>query len=197
MDVLTQPQVNVYNEAGRGRKQCPACQKYVGVRNAKCVCGHDFHAERPAETEEAEEINTYEEAGRGRKQCPACEKYVGARNAKCACGHDFANDEVSHSNSAENDRWTPRRDYTLVGDYEARMTAYAPSGACPVKLHGIDVDSMHDWIAGLIVYGKANQIRYTSHALRYFLWTLCDHQYESARFKEAYANCLEALGVAY
>lgn len=27
---------------GRGRKQCPNCKAYVGVRTQDCVCGHNF-----------------------------------------------------------------------------------------------------------------------------------------------------------
>ena len=29
-------------EAGRGKKTCPACNKVVGSRAAKCECGHEF-----------------------------------------------------------------------------------------------------------------------------------------------------------
>lgn len=34
--------MNTWNEAGKGRKQCPACKVYVGVRASKCKCGHIF-----------------------------------------------------------------------------------------------------------------------------------------------------------
>ena len=30
------------NEGGRGKKQCPKCQAYLGARQAKCECGHEF-----------------------------------------------------------------------------------------------------------------------------------------------------------
>ena len=37
------PKGNVFDEAGKGRKQCLVCKKYVGVRNAQCPnCGHAF-----------------------------------------------------------------------------------------------------------------------------------------------------------
>lgn len=29
-------------EPGRGKKQCPGCQKYVGAPTRKCECGHEF-----------------------------------------------------------------------------------------------------------------------------------------------------------
>ena len=31
-----------YVMPGRGRKQCPECQVYVGVRTQECECGHEF-----------------------------------------------------------------------------------------------------------------------------------------------------------
>ena len=34
-----------YVMPGRGRKQCPDCQVYVGVRTQECECGHEFVAE--------------------------------------------------------------------------------------------------------------------------------------------------------
>jgi hypothetical protein len=27
---------------GRGKKQCPKCERYLGVRSAKCDCGYEF-----------------------------------------------------------------------------------------------------------------------------------------------------------
>lgn len=40
MKISTQP--------SRGRKQCPNCSLYVGVRLAQCSCGHMFDAKAPA-----------------------------------------------------------------------------------------------------------------------------------------------------
>ena len=34
--------VVVYDESGKGRKQCPACKKYVGIFVKVCVCSHVF-----------------------------------------------------------------------------------------------------------------------------------------------------------
>jgi hypothetical protein len=34
--------VKTYDEGGKGKKQCPACKKYVGLRTALCACGHAF-----------------------------------------------------------------------------------------------------------------------------------------------------------
>lgn len=34
--------MTTYTEGGRGRKQCPKCEVYLGVRVAECECGHEF-----------------------------------------------------------------------------------------------------------------------------------------------------------
>ncbi len=34
--------VPTYSEGGRGRKECPACKKFVGARVHDCACGHNF-----------------------------------------------------------------------------------------------------------------------------------------------------------
>ncbi len=32
----------MFNGPGPGRKQCPSCKAYIGVRTAVCPCGHAF-----------------------------------------------------------------------------------------------------------------------------------------------------------
>lgn len=39
---LTNPVTNTYSLPGRGRKQCPECNTYVGVRAKVCKCGYVF-----------------------------------------------------------------------------------------------------------------------------------------------------------
>lgn len=34
--------ITVYSLPGRGRKQCPDCDRFVGVRTKQCMCGHIF-----------------------------------------------------------------------------------------------------------------------------------------------------------
>ncbi len=36
------PQIKIFDGRGRGRKQCPKCQKFIGVRHKICVCKHVF-----------------------------------------------------------------------------------------------------------------------------------------------------------
>jgi hypothetical protein len=36
--------VKTYNEGGKGKKPCPSCKKYVGLRTSMCACGHVFQS---------------------------------------------------------------------------------------------------------------------------------------------------------
>lgn len=42
------PSVKFFDGPGRGRKQCPSCEKYVGVRTKNCSCGHSFLRKKTA-----------------------------------------------------------------------------------------------------------------------------------------------------
>lgn len=82
--------MNVFNEAGRGRKQCSDCKKFIGVRCNTCVCGSsNFAKTAKVDLAAAKEVRTFEEAGRGRKQCAECNAYVGCKVSICVCGHEF------------------------------------------------------------------------------------------------------------
>ena len=35
-------EIKIHSTPGRGKKQCPECKVYLGVRNGKCICGHEF-----------------------------------------------------------------------------------------------------------------------------------------------------------
>lgn len=41
------PKTKTFKEGGRGRKQCPECQAFVGGRTRECVCGYDFNKPAP------------------------------------------------------------------------------------------------------------------------------------------------------
>jgi hypothetical protein len=45
----------VFAEKGRGRKQCPNCQKFIGARVPVCVCGYDWKTEKVGEPPVAKE----------------------------------------------------------------------------------------------------------------------------------------------
>jgi len=80
-------------QPGRGKKQCPGCKKYVGVRTTICVCGEQLTDSRKtvAKTEIIpKEVVVSDTPGKGKKQCPGCKKYVGIRVKVCLCGEKFA-----------------------------------------------------------------------------------------------------------
>ena len=94
----TEPkEVKIYDEPGKGKKQCPQCLKYVGLRVSVCACLFDFSTVTKAE----KAIPTYDEPGRGRKQCLSCSKYVGYSAAKCPCGNEFTVGVASASGEAK------------------------------------------------------------------------------------------------
>jgi hypothetical protein len=41
--------IETYKEAGRGRKKCPQCDSFVGVRIIQCGCGFDFSGQEKKE----------------------------------------------------------------------------------------------------------------------------------------------------
>lgn len=41
-----------YMLPGKGRKECPACHAFVGVRTLTCVCGHEFLIGQSVKSEE-------------------------------------------------------------------------------------------------------------------------------------------------
>lgn len=70
----------------RGRKQCPNCKAYVGVRLGQCVCKYVFTATAPKPPRVAK---VFDGPGRAIKQC-ACGTYVHAKLAICpTCNQVF------------------------------------------------------------------------------------------------------------
>jgi hypothetical protein len=43
--------INIFDGRGRGRKQCPKCRVYIGVRHKICVCKHVFQKKVDIELE--------------------------------------------------------------------------------------------------------------------------------------------------
>lgn len=70
----------------RGRKQCPNCKAYVGVRLGQCVCKYVFAAAAPKPPKVAK---VFDGPGRAIKRCP-CGTYVHAKLAICpTCNQAF------------------------------------------------------------------------------------------------------------
>ncbi len=52
---------NVYVRAGKGRKLCPDCGSYVGVRTSFCECGHEFIKGQSTNASTADKNSQFEE----------------------------------------------------------------------------------------------------------------------------------------
>lgn len=82
----------VYDEGGKGRKQCPSCKKYVpGVRK-QCVCGHTFvpktkGPEVPPEPKEPREPRATEPRGEPREPSYSDPRLLRVSTPAGACPH--------------------------------------------------------------------------------------------------------------
>jgi len=119
----------IEDEPGRGRKQCPNCEKYISARMHKCPkCEHRFlRTKKTTKKGERTMAKTKKKvtpkgtAGKGRKQCPQCEKYVGARASKCDCGHEFPKNTKNTKKSGLSDTLKKLSD---VKDFVAEAGGY-------------------------------------------------------------------------
>lgn len=144
-------EATVYNEAGKGRKQCPDCHKYVGVRSTECVCGFSFSGY--VKPKDVETTVTYTEGGKGKKQCAHCNKFVGARVKTCECGHSFipTNEPEADLVLTDTDEDGDGEDYHPISfrhklGFPNHRCTLIPAGECPVKLSGTDKEIVLDWI---------------------------------------------------
>ena len=125
----------IYDEPGRGRKPCPACKKYVGVRCSICEsCGQQFVATKPKAPKSPKVKKTpvppkaYDEGGPGRKQCE-CGKYYGSRGSKCpACGSSVVAPKVAQNKPAKvYDEGGPGRKQCECGKYYGARVRKCPA----------------------------------------------------------------------
>jgi len=138
--------VKTFDEGGKGKKPCPQCNKYVGLRTAVCACGYKF-VSKPVE-EVVKVVKTSESGGKGKKQCSNCQKFSGVRTTICACGTSFVSkvqakldsrkdEEEQHVDIPETvtiEDVKPVRRH--VSGYKLRILA--PAGNCP---HRLDITS--------------------------------------------------------
>lgn len=63
-------------------KECPSCNKMVGVRTDQCKCGYSFLM-RAMRKDLLKKKSSKKGPGYGKKFCPSCKKKVGAASKKC------------------------------------------------------------------------------------------------------------------
>jgi hypothetical protein len=166
----------LFTESGTGRKQCPGCQMYNGVRAAKCEnCNREFtSADKKVRAVNA---NFYEEGGLGRKPCP-CGKFVGVRSASCpACGHDFKADR--RDEAAEPRTIDAAPIVQVVGVNKVVPipmgleggVILTPSGPCPFKLESTETAAVEQWAGNVTAHYRRLGRQLDPSALRYFAGT--------------------------
>lgn len=154
-----------HDKPGRGVKECPNCNRYMGVRTYLCECGYDFNAgkETSPKTQAPRQITVFNEPGRGRKPCK-CGQYVPVRSHSCPCGHVF---------SVDNPVEATREDSLAVkfaksigcGHYQVVLT---PAGDCPLKLKNTDPNSVSTWAEEVMIDSQTGQF-FAPEALRYWI----------------------------
>ena len=137
--------VSTFDTPGKGRKQCPECQTYVGVRSTICKCGNENFKKEVIVGDKS--ITVYGEPGKGRKQCEKCHKYVGEKQPKSP--------EYFEAKAIAN----------ALGFSGFKYLTYIPSGSCPYKL---DKDKITDWIESVVDVGLADGNFYAPSAIKYF-----------------------------
>lgn len=164
-------EVKFYTEPGRGRKGCPKCNKYVGVKTATCPCGYDFSGGslKALKPEEPKEIVTYDEGGKGKKQCPSCKKYLGARNLLCPCGHNFQEAKVVTVEPSIQEIREVLSTVELPKRESILPTVHAPAGTCFVPLTGTDEATVEKWVERLRAQFRAKGEHLSVEGLKYWV----------------------------
>lgn len=132
--------MKIYNDPGRGRKQCE-CGIYCHVRCSHCPkCNFIFNAEVFERKENKIVEPTKQESGRGRKQC-LCGKYCGVKCKFCPfCGKSFTKEEqtkpIEH----------PQTEYLNKLGYEFQTVIYTPSGVPPKAPKSLEKNDVFQWI---------------------------------------------------
>ena len=182
--------MSMFDEPGKGRRQCPACQRYTGIRSVTCECGHTFTATDRKEAVkkvvvETPSVKMFDEPGPGRRQCPACQRYTGIRSALCGCGHKFVAEDrkkvvekapeavvptpavVEPTPVADPHPWERMSDPTY-------LKVYVPAGECPVKLQGTSLEDVAVWSDAVRARFKEEKKIIGLHGLTYFARTIYD-----------------------
>jgi len=177
--------MTIYSEGGRGRKKCPNCNNYIGVRNRKCChCDHEFASPSPKKvassslslkTSSSKKIIVYSSPGPKRKKCPDCERFLRCNATECICGHQFTPKVKKTIVTRQNDRFVAPCKSELeasqfaqsFGGHELIVTT--PSGECSVRLNATDYETVSEWCDRVVAVGQQCNRIYAPSALRYFV----------------------------
>lgn len=130
-----------YDGPGRGRKQCPECQKFIGVRCHECVCGYKFGT------------NHHKEGAR-----PAPKP-----RAQDGLDRFFSDEEPKPAaQAAVLARPSPRQ-------HDHCRSVSTPAGKCPVKLGSSNPTEVEFWAHSVVAKGRESGIAYAVSALVYWI----------------------------
>lgn len=177
---MSEGTVKTFEVGGKGKKQCPECEKYVGAVTKICACNFSFIGfKRPNVIEnEIKEIKTFNEGGKGKKQCPECKIYLGAVSKKCICGYVFVKktkpiiqtkvvqEKIQEKVQEDNKPETRRNLSYMLG---CRTNLSTPAGPCPHKLEGTEPEVIDAWIEKVRADFRKNSKSLAPSALVYFV----------------------------
>jgi hypothetical protein len=174
------------DKAGRGRKQCPSCNIFIGVRTLTCECGFSFAgAEKKdlppqAKKPEVREIKVATEPSRGRKMCFGCKMFVGVRTTLCSCGFDFSIPAVSYAEPEEGEATESGEKKEAPKTYEEKLTLrkkdldktksviIAGSGYPKYELKSLDEKDIREWLALMREFSSKRKEIYSCEAIVHF-----------------------------
>jgi len=165
--------MKVYSGPGRGRKQCPECKEYVGVRNTDCKCGHMFTSTLK-KGKKKPTIKT--KGGPGLKHCENCDQYISIGCKKCpSCSHKFViipkEERVKPPSPLTPDEEEAVAFLSAMGGGTRlrQNVILTPSEKCPITLRGTTEDDVWEFCEFLVADGKVMGRFYAPSAIRYFV----------------------------
>ena len=129
----------------RGRKQCPKCENYIGVRNQNCPhCQHSFSKVVDAPKPKQETVKSSPVVA----SLPVKSSRDGA--------FDYYNSEF--------DTGAQNQIYVLI-----------PSGKCPVKLDNFSKEGIKKWADDVAKHCAENKMQMSKEAIEYFAKQFCKY----------------------
>jgi len=134
-------EIKVYDEGGKGRKQCSQCKKYVGVRQSICVCGHVFpKGNAPAPKLSATPTTARNEPVDEPKPVPNKNphkvRYPGSRYPRTAVPAGKPYHDLRSTTKEDVIRWVE----------QCRTTGIGANGAAPGYRHWLTPEALMYWV---------------------------------------------------
>lgn len=133
-------EVKVYDEGGKGRKQCSRCKKYVGVRQTICACGHVFSKGNAPAPKPPTPITARNEPDEEDKPVPSKNphkvRYPGSRYPRTAVPAGKPYHDLHSTLKEDVIRWIE----------QCRTTGIGATGAAPGYRHWLMPEALLYWV---------------------------------------------------